>query len=97
MAGLIKESDEIIAETSKGSLTRDAGIISAAQKIKHYEIASYGTLKTLAGVLGYDEAAALLVVTLHEEKSADSLLTRIAKGGINQTSRSENERSFKRI
>ncbi|WPU94405.1 ferritin-like domain-containing protein [Mucilaginibacter sabulilitoris] len=89
MAGLIKEGDEIVAETQKGSITRDVGIISAAQKIEHYEIASYGTLKTLASVLGYYEAAELLEATLHEEKNADSLLTQIAEAGINQSSRSE--------
>jgi ferritin-like metal-binding protein YciE len=89
MAGLIKEGDEIVAETEKGSITRDAGIISAAQKIEHYEIASYGTLKTLASVLGYNEAAELLDSTLQEEKNADSLLTQIAEAGINQASRSE--------
>jgi len=89
MAGLIKEGDEIVTETEKGSLTRDAGIISAAQKIEHYEIASYGTLKTLALVLGYNEAAELLDSTLQEEKNADSLLTKIAESGINQSSKSE--------
>ena len=88
MADLIKEGDEIIAETEKGSFTRDAGIISAVQKIEHYEIASYGTLKTLADVLGYAEAATLLDTTLQAEKNADSLLTLIAKRGIYQASRS---------
>jgi ferritin-like metal-binding protein YciE len=86
MADLIKEGDEIIAETEKGSFTRDAGIISAVQKIEHYEIASYGTLKTLADVLGYAEAAALLDTTLQAEKNADNLLTLIAKRGIYQAS-----------
>ena|ERR1700754_3303270 len=89
MAGLIKEGDEIVTETEKGSITRDAGIISAAQKIEHYEIASYGTLKTLASVLGYSEAAELLDSTLQEEKNADNMLTRIAEAGINQASKSE--------
>jgi ferritin-like metal-binding protein YciE len=89
MAGLIKEGDEIVAETKKGSITRDAGIISAGQKIEHYEIASYGTLKTLAGVLGYNEAAELLDATLQEEKNADSLLTQIAEGSINSGAKSE--------
>jgi ferritin-like metal-binding protein YciE len=89
MAGLIKEGDEIVADTEKGTFTRDAGIISAAQKIEHYEIASYGTLKTLATVLGYNEAAELLNSTLKEEKNADSLLTQIAEGNINQSGKSE--------
>jgi len=89
MAGLIKEGDEIVSETEKGTITRDAGIISAAQKIEHYEIASYGTLKTLAGVLGYSEAAEILDATLQEEKNADGKLTEIAVSSINQSAKSE--------
>jgi len=89
MAGLIKEGDEIVSETEKGSITRDAGIISAGQKIEHYEIASYGTLKTLAGVLGYDEAAELLDATLQEEKNADVKLTEVAESSINQAASKE--------
>jgi ferritin-like metal-binding protein YciE len=89
MAGLIKEGEEIISDTEKGTFTRDAGIISAAQKVEHYEIASYGTLKTLASVLGYNDAAELLDATLQEEKNADSLLTQIAEGNINQSASNE--------
>ena len=89
MAGLIKEGEEIIADTEKGSFTRDAGIISAAQKVEHYEIASYGTLKTLATVLGYNEAADLLEATLKEEKAADDKLTGIAINKINLKSANE--------
>lgn len=89
MAGLIKEGDEIVADTEKGSITRDAGIISAAQKVEHYEIASYGTLKTLASVLGYNEAAELLNATLQEEKKADEKLTQVAESSINQSAKSE--------
>ncbi|MET3978485.1 ferritin-like metal-binding protein YciE [Mucilaginibacter sp. UYP25] len=91
MAGLLKEADEIVSETEKGSLTRDAGIISAAQKVEHYEIASYGTLRTLATTLGYTEAAELLEATLKEEKNCDSLLTQIAEAGINDSAKSEKE------
>ena len=91
MAGLLKEGDEIVSETEKGTLTRDAGIISAAQKIEHYEIASYGTLRTLALTLGYTEAADLLEATLEEEKNCDSLLTQIAEAGINSTAATEKE------
>jgi ferritin-like metal-binding protein YciE len=89
MAGLIKEGDEIVADTEKGTVTRDAGIISAGQKIEHYEIASYGTLKTLATVLGYNEAAELLNATLQEEKGADETLTQIAESSINQSAKNE--------
>ncbi|MFD0793191.1 ferritin-like domain-containing protein [Mucilaginibacter litoreus] len=91
MAGLIKEGEEIMSDTEKGSLTRDAGIISAAQKAEHYEIASYGTLKTLAQTLGYTEAVELLDATLQEEKNTDSLLTQIAEAGINSSAKSEKE------
>lgn len=91
MAGLLKEADEIVSETEKGSMTRDAGIISAAQKVEHYEIASYGTLRTLGLTLGYTEAADLLEATLKEEKNCDSLLTQIAEAGINDTAATEKE------
>ena len=91
MAGLIAEGTEIISDTKKGTLTRDAGIISAGQKIEHYEIASYGTLKSMATTLGYDEAAELLDATLQEEKNADSMLTKIAVSGINRAGASETE------
>jgi ferritin-like metal-binding protein YciE len=89
MAGLVREGEEIVEETEKGTFTRDAGIISAAQKVEHYEIASYGTLKTMAGALGYSDAVDLLEATLQEEKNADQLLTKVAEGGINQSSVSE--------
>ena len=91
MEGLIKEGEEIVAETEKGSLTRDVGIISAAQKIEHYEIASYGTLKTIAAILGHNEAVELLDATLQEEKNTDVKLTTIAEAGINQSASSEKE------
>lgn len=89
MAGLIKEGEEIISETEKGTSTRDAGIIAAAQKVEHYEIATYGTLKTLANVLGYNEAVDILNATLEEEKKADDLLTQVAESTINQSASSE--------
>ncbi len=89
MAGLLKEGEEIMGETEKGSLTRDVGIISAAQKVEHYEIASYGTLRTLAGVLGYSEAAELLEATLAEEKNADSKLTEVAESCVNTPAAAE--------
>ena len=82
MAGLVKESDEIMKDTEKGA-QRDAGIISAGNKVEHYEIASYGTLKTFANVLGLSEAADLLNEILEEEKNADATLTQIAESIIN--------------
>ena len=91
MAGLLKEAEEIVSETEKGSVTRDAGIISAAQKVEHYEIASYGTLRTLACVLGYNEAVDLLEATLAEEKQCDEDLTILAVNGINKMASTEAE------
>src|SRR3954468_11990507 len=64
MEGLIKEGESIIEETEDGSMTRDVGIIMAAQKVEHYEIATYGSLVQLAKVMGYDDAANLLQQTL---------------------------------
>ncbi|MES2690105.1 MAG: ferritin-like domain-containing protein [Bacteroidota bacterium] len=82
MAGLIKESEEIMEECDKGAM-RDAGIISAAQKVEHYEIATYGTLRTFARVLGLNDAADILEEILNEEKNADETLTGVAESTIN--------------
>ncbi|WBX97834.1 ferritin-like domain-containing protein [Chryseobacterium gambrini] len=82
MEGLIKEGESIVEETEAGPV-RDAGIISASQKIEHYEIASYGTLAAFAKTLGEDEVASLLEATLAEEKEADALLTDSAYNSIN--------------
>ncbi len=62
---------------------RDAGIISAGQKVEHYEIASYGTLRQFAETLGMDDAAELLQATLDEEKAADEKLTDVAVSAVN--------------
>lgn len=82
MQGLIKEAEEIMEEASN-DYVRDAGIIAAAQKVEHYEIASYGTLRAFALALGFDDAAELLGETLEEEKEADEALTEIAEDSIN--------------
>lgn len=82
MEGLIKEGESIVEETQPGAV-RDAGIISASQKIEHYEIASYGTLLAFAKTLGENEVAELLAQTLEEEKSADKMLTESAYNDIN--------------
>jgi ferritin-like metal-binding protein YciE len=82
MAGLLKEADGIIEETKIGDV-RDAAIIAAAQKIEHYEIATYGTLRVFAITLGENKAALLLAKTLEEEKKADVTLTEIAESHIN--------------
>jgi len=89
MAGLLKEADELLEETDKGTEVRDVAIISASQKVEHYEIASYGTMRTLAGVLGFTEAQQLLDETLAEEKTADKLLTEVAEGYVNEAAAAE--------
>lgn len=91
MEGLVKEGDSILEETEKGSMTRDVGIIAAAQKIEHYEIATYGTLVTLAKTMGEEDVAELLSQTLEEEKQTDQNLTSIAEGGINWEAEQEEE------
>lgn len=82
MDGLIKEAEEIMENTPEG-VVRDAGIISAAQKVEHYEIATYGTLCAFAKTLGEDESMNLLQQTLDEEKEADETLTEIAESSVN--------------
>lgn len=82
MEGLIEEGKGILEETEIG-VVRDAGIIAASQKIEHYEIATYGTLRQFAETLGYEEAVTLLEQTLDEEKGADKLLTEVAVNAVN--------------
>lgn len=83
MAGITEEGSGIIEETEKGSATRDVGLILAAQKVEHYEIATYGGLAQLARTLGKNDVAKILAQTLSEEKEADELLTEIAENNIN--------------
>lgn len=90
MAGLIKEAEEIMSDAEDGMM-RDAGIISAAQKVEHYEIASYGTLRTFASTLGLDDVVTLLQQTLDEEKNADEKLTEVAVSCINEAAAEEVE------
>lgn len=91
MDGLVKEAQEIIEDTPKGSAVRDAGLIIAAQKVEHYEIAAYGSLVQLAKTMGENEVADLLQVTLDEEKETDQLLTELAVSGINISADNEPE------
>ena len=76
MEGLIAEAEDIMSSCDEGVM-RDAGIISAAQKVEHYEIASYGTLRQFAETLGINKAVELLKATLDEEKAADKKLTEV--------------------
>lgn len=83
MEGLIEEANEVIESTDKNEV-RDAALIVAAQKVEHYEIASYGTLVTLAEQLGYKKADKLLKETLEEEKATDVKLTDLAFNNVNK-------------
>ncbi|MCA1179864.1 MULTISPECIES: ferritin-like domain-containing protein [unclassified Pantoea] len=78
LEGLVEEAQEIIDSVEAGPI-RDAGLIGAAQKVEHYEIAAYGTLRALAFKLGYDDAAKLLSETLEEEKATNDKLNSIAE------------------
>lgn len=91
MAGITEEGAGIIEETEKGTATRDVGLILAAQKVEHYEIATYGGLTQLARTLGLDDVAEILATTLAEEKEADSLLTEVAENDINYQASEEEE------
>lgn len=87
MKGLIEEADEIMKE-QKGSSALDAAIIAAAQKVEHYEIASYGTLIAWARQMNHDQAIDLLEQTLEEEKAADEKLTSVGESVANQKAQS---------
>jgi ferritin-like metal-binding protein YciE len=82
MEGLLKEGDDLLKDTTD-SATRDAGIIAAAQRVEHYEMAGYGTARTYARMLEKDDVAETLQKTLDEEADADEKLTRIAENVVN--------------
>lgn len=82
MEGLILEGSEMIGEDAEEHV-RDAGLIGAAQRVEHYEIAGYGTARALAESLGYEDAVDLLTETLEEEKATDRKLTELAESAIN--------------
>ncbi len=88
MEGLVEEGKEVIDSIEAGAL-RDAALIGGAQKVEHYEIASYGTLCALAKQLGYKDAITLLKETLEEEKATDEKLTMLAEGGGNERAAQE--------
>ncbi|MFD1144311.1 ferritin-like domain-containing protein [Larkinella insperata] len=89
--GLVDDGDVVIAATDSGSLTRDAGLIIAGQKVEHHEIAAYGSLHSLARLLGYHEAAQLIEQSLDEEKTTDKKLTEIAESFINERAKMESD------
>jgi len=82
MKGLVEEGSKLLQEL-KGKSSIDAGIIAAAQKVEHYEIASYGTVRAWAEQMGHEEAVRLLEETLNEEKGANEKLTKIAEAVAN--------------
>jgi len=82
MEGLIEEGAELIGEDAEDSV-RDAGLIGAAQRVEHYEIAGYGTARALAQKLGHDDVADTLGETLEEEKATDAKLTELAESAVN--------------
>ena len=84
MEGLIKEGESVIKDTEVGSATRDVGLIVSAQKVEHYEIAAYGSLRQLAKNIDKAEVSTLLEQSLQEEKETDMLLSNLADMLINQ-------------
>jgi ferritin-like metal-binding protein YciE len=89
--GITKEVEGVIEETKDDTYTRDVALIIGGQKAEHYEIATYGGMVQLAMVLGYEDAAELLLQTLDEEKAADSTLTSIAENSVNEVALTEQE------
>jgi ferritin-like metal-binding protein YciE len=85
MQGLVKEGDDMIAAKGDAKV-RDAGLIAAAQRVEHYEMAGYGTVRTFARQLGLQDVARTLQMTLDEEGEADKKLTAIAEGHVNMES-----------
>ena len=83
MKGLVKEGQEMMKMRGEASVL-DAGLIAAAQRVEHYEIAGYGTVRTYAELLGKDDHVSLLERTLQEEEQADELLTELAESHVNE-------------
>jgi ferritin-like metal-binding protein YciE len=96
LQGLFDEGWQVIDETETGSAQRDAALIIASQKVEHYEIACYGSLRTLAKTLGRKDIAKILERTLKEEKETDALLTEIAERDINEEASAEPAYSYQR-
>ena len=91
MEGLVMEAQQAIEDTDKGTATRDAALIISAQKVEHYEIASYGSLVQLAKTIGLNDAIDLLQQTIDEEKETDVLLTELAVSTVNINAENETE------
>ena len=89
MEGLLREGESVINDTETGSATRDVGLIVSAQKVEHYEIAAYGSLRQLAKTIDKAEISRMLEQTLQEEKETDMLLSNLAETLINQDASTE--------
>lgn len=89
MEGLVKEAESIIEDTDADTMIRDAGLILAAQKVEHYEIATYGTLVVFAQNMGHTDVAELLQFTLDNEKATDVALTEVAESFVNEQAAAE--------
>lgn len=89
MEGLLAEAESVIEDTEGETMTRDVGLIISAQKVEHYEIASYGGLAQLARTMGLTDISQIMETTLAEEKETDALLTSIAENDINEEAEEE--------
>ncbi|HXI00607.1 MAG TPA: ferritin-like domain-containing protein [Sphingobacteriaceae bacterium] len=89
MEGLLEEGKGLIEDTTEGTMIRDAGLILAAQKVEHYEIATYGTLRTFAENMGHTDIVDLLQQVLDNEKATDVALTILAEGCVNEAAVAE--------
>ncbi|WP_345029145.1 ferritin-like domain-containing protein [Ravibacter arvi] len=89
MESLLQEATDLMDKYKEGSMVRDAALILGAQKIEHYEIASYGSLATFADLMGHKKAKSLLGEILEEEKAADEKLSRIAESFVNESALKE--------
>ena len=91
MEGLVQEGADLLEEEG-AAMVKDAALIGAAQRVEHYEIAAYGTTRTLAELLGQNEAAKLLQQTLDEEKATDEKLTELAMSEVNPEAEAASEK-----
>lgn len=89
MEGILKEGKGVLEDTEADTMTRDAAIILASQKVEHYEIATYGTLRVFAKHMGHTEAEKLLTETLENEKATDVALSKLAESFINEEAAEE--------
>ena len=89
MEGLLEEATSMIEETDEGTMVRDAALILAAQKVEHYEIATYGSLRTFAENMGHTDVVNLLSEILENEKATDVALTEVAESFVNEQASEE--------